>query len=70
MYPFLLHDSKKVEKFINLVFELYQNNNLKKSKMYNKEYAQKMRKKAKEAFEYTYIIEKKVNQFISNGFKE
>lgn len=70
MYPFLLYDSKKVEKFINLVFELYQNNNLKKSKMYNKEYAQKMRKKAKEAFEYTYIIEKKVNQFISNGFKE
>lgn len=50
--------------FSNNIIGQYENNNLKKSKMFDKTYSKEQRKKAKEAFEYNYEIEKKRKMFL------
>lgn len=56
--PFLSFAEDTKEKIYNIVMKLYKMNNLRKSKMFDKEYASIQRKLAKAAWEHSYVIEK------------
>ncbi len=56
--PFLSFEEDTKEDIYNIMLKLYKMNNLRESKMFNLEYANIQRKLAKDAWNYSYIIEK------------
>lgn len=70
MYPLLLDSDMSIEMFVKNMLKAYHNNNLRESKMFNKDYSKIMRKKAKDAFEYSYIVEEKVKQYIHDNYMQ